>query len=104
MPIYEILSSDMARVKAKAPPSFEKPVNDTVRRLDLLFDHLNNGDLLQPDTVQEMVEIARRVQSRDMTGAEELLVQLQKAKQESEGGNWMVRCSSSVPFQRNVLF
>ena len=56
----------------------------------MLFDHLNNGDLLQSDTVQELVEITQCVQARDMVRAGELLTALMKIKLESEGGNWMV--------------
>jgi len=80
----------MQRVKAKAPPSFSREVNDTEKRLNMLFDHLNNGDLLKSDTVQEMVEISRCVQSRDMARAADLLTGVMKTKLESEGGNWMV--------------
>ena len=80
----------MARVRSRAPASFERQVNDTEKRLGLLFDHLNNNDLLRPDTVQEMIEISNAVQARDMVRAEELLTQLMKAKLESEGGQWMV--------------
>lgn len=86
----EILSADMARVKAKAPGSFAREVNDTEKRLNLLFDHLNNGELLKADTIQSMLEISQCVQARDMTKAGELLTELMRTKLESEGGNWMV--------------
>lgn len=84
----------MARVKAKAPATYAPQVNDTEKRLNILFDHLNNNDLLKPDTVQEMVEISRAIQGRDHARATELLTELMKNKLESEGGNWMV---SSFP-------
>ena len=90
MPIVEILSADMARVKSRAPASFERQVNDVEKRLNILFDHLNNQDLLKPDTVQELLQISQCVQSRDMAQAEELLMQTMKLKLETEGGNWMV--------------
>lgn len=90
MPIVEILSADMARVKSRAPASFERQVNDVEKRLNMLFDHLNNQDLLKPDTVQEILQISQCVRSRDMAQAEELLMQTMKLKLETEGGNWMV--------------
>lgn len=80
----------MARVKSRAPASFALQVNDAEKRLNILFDHLNNENLLKPDTVQEMVEISRCVQARDMERAGALLTELMKTKLESEGGNWMV--------------
>ena len=45
---------------------------------------------MKADTVQEMVQISRLVQGRDMAGAEAMLTQVMKVKLESEGGNWMV--------------
>lgn len=89
-PIFDILSGDMARVKSRAPASFTAQVNDTDKRLAILFDHLNNETLLKPDTVQEMLEIAQCVQGRDLDRAGQLVTEMMKVKLESEGGNWMV--------------
>lgn len=80
----------MARVKSKAPATFERQVNDAEKRINLLFDHLNNQDLLKPDTVQELLQISQCVRSRDMAQAEQLLQQMITSKLETEGGNWMV--------------
>ena len=80
----------MQRVKAKAPSSFRKEVLDTEKRLGLLFDHLNNEDLLKEDTVQEMVQLSRSVEGRDFGNAESQLTALMKNKLEGEGRNWMV--------------
>lgn len=88
--IFEILSADMARVKSKAPATYAPQVNDTEKRLNILFDHLNNGDLLKPDTVQQMDEISRCIQARDFTKAVEIQTDMMKNKLETEGGNWMV--------------
>lgn len=87
----------MARVKAKAPSSFAREVNDTEKRVNLLFDHLNNGDLLKADTIQSMVEISRCIQSRDMGRAGELLTELMRTKLDTEGGNWMVSLMAPLP-------
>lgn len=80
----------MARVKSKAPATYAPQVNDTEKRLNILFDHLNNGDLLKPDTVQQMDEISRCIQARDFTKAVEIQTDMMKNKLETEGGNWMV--------------
>ena len=88
-PIFEILSSDMARVKARAPQNFMPQVLDTEKRLNILFDHLNNEDLLKPDTVQEMVELSQHIQNRSFDDAQTVFTDLMKNKND-EGSNWMV--------------
>ena len=80
----------MQRVKAKAPASYRKEVLDTEKRLHLLFDHLNNEDLLQPETVAQLVRLSRGIEARDYEQAQQVLMALMKTKMESEGGNWMV--------------
>ena len=79
----------MQRVKARAPPSFKAQVLDTEKRLNILFDHLNNEDLLKPDTVESMVELARALQSRNYELATAIHVDIMTQKTE-ECGNWMV--------------
>lgn len=90
-PIVDILSAEMARIKPLAPQAFMQQVTDTEKRLNILFDHLNNENLLQPDTVAEMVEISRSVERRDWDRAHALFTEMQTAKLETEGGQWMVR-------------
>lgn len=80
----------MARVKSRAPASFTAQVNDTEKRLNILFDHLNNENLLKPDTIQQMLEIGQAVQNRDLDRATGILTEMMKTKLESEGANWMV--------------
>ena len=89
MPIYTILSSEMARVKARAPASFKPQVTDTEKRLDILFDHLNNEDLLKPGTVQQIVELAQALENRDFQRATEIQMDVHTNKVE-ECVNWMV--------------
>ncbi|KAL4803539.1 hypothetical protein BDV18DRAFT_42483 [Aspergillus unguis] len=88
-PIFEILSEDMQRVKARAPSSFKAQVDDAERRLNYLFDHLNNEDLLRPNTVQDMVQLARAIQARDYETARTIHVDIMTNRND-ECGNWMV--------------
>ncbi|KAG5207066.1 Steroid receptor RNA activator-protein/coat protein complex II, Sec31 [Trichophyton interdigitale] len=88
-PIFEILSADMQRVKARAPSSFKAQVNDTERRLNILFDHLNNEDLLKPATIDSMVELARAIQSREYEAAQAIHLDI-LTNRTDECGNWMV--------------
>ena len=79
----------MQRVKSKAPASFKAQVDNTEKRINLLFDHLNNNDLLQPDTVISMVELARAMQVRDYETAQSIHVEIMTNKND-QCGNWMV--------------
>jgi len=79
----------MARVKSKAPSSFQKQVDDTEKRLNILFDHLNNEDLLKTPTVQEMVELAQAMRARNYETAQAIHVDIMTNRLD-ECGNWMV--------------
>ena len=94
-PVFEILSADMERVKGRAPAAFKQQVDDAERRLNILFDHLNNEDLLKPNTVEDMANLARAIQARDYATATSIHVAIM-TNQNDECGNWMVshfRCS-----------
>lgn len=93
MPIFEILSADMQRVKGRAPPSFKAQVDDAERRLNILFDHLNNEDLLEPNTINDMATLARAIQSRDYETARAIHVDIM-TNRTHECGNWMVSSES----------
>ena len=79
----------MSRVKAQAPSSFKTQVSDTEKRLDILYDHLNNEDLLKPDTVAQIVELSRALEAKDFARASEIQMEVHRDKVE-ECGNWMV--------------
>lgn len=79
----------MQRVKSRAPASFKAQVNDTERRLGILFDHLNNEDLLKPNTIETMTELARALQSKDYDTAHTIHLDILTNKTD-ECGNWMV--------------
>ncbi len=79
----------MQRVKARAPQSFTQQVNDTEKRLNILFDHLNNEDLLKEQTVKDMVKLAQSLQARNYEQANMIHVDIMTNRTE-ECGNWMV--------------
>lgn len=79
----------MQRVKSRAPQNFMPQVLDTEKRLNILFDHLNNEDLLKPDTISEMNELAQHLQARNYDQAQALFTDLMTNKTD-EGSNWMV--------------
>lgn len=79
----------MQRVKAKAPAQYKQHVADTEKRLNILFDHLNNEDLLKPDTIAQMNELASNMQARRYDEAVAIFSSLMTNKTD-EGSNWMV--------------
>ena len=87
--MVDIFSSDMQRVASKAPASFAAQVKDTQKRLNILFDHLNNEELIKPDTIQQLSELAEALQSKNFEAAERMRVAIQTEKTD-ECGNWMV--------------
>ncbi|GIC85418.1 putative protein transport protein (SEC31) [Aspergillus udagawae] len=99
MPVFEILSADMQRVKSRAPSSFKAQVEDAERRLNILFDHLNNEDLLKPNTVADMVELARAIQARDYETAKTIHIDIMTNRTE-ECGNWMVGVKRLISMSR----
>lgn len=98
-PIYEILQHDMQRVKSRAPSSFKAQVNDTEKRLNILFDHLNNEDLLKADTIATMAELAQAIQARDFEQAQAIHVEIMTNKTD-ECGNWMVGVKRLIAMSR----
>lgn len=89
-PIVDLLTPEVTRIRTVAPPTFKPQVDDMAKRINILFDHLNNDDLLKPDTVQQMVQIAQHVQNKEWDQAQSLFTDMQSAKLETEGKNWMV--------------
>ncbi|CAK3987747.1 related to transport sec31 [Lecanosticta acicola] len=89
-PIVDLLTPEVARIKSVAPQAFKPQVDDMDKRINILFDHLNNEELLKPDTVQQMVEISQLVQRKEWDQAQAQFNEMQSAKLETEGTHWMV--------------
>lgn len=79
----------MQRVKAKAPAQYRQHIIDTEKRLNILFDHLNNEDLLKPDTILAMNTLAVNLQRGEYDQAMTSFTDLMTTKTD-EGSNWMV--------------
>lgn len=90
----------MQRVKSRAPTSFKAQVDDAERRLNILFDHLNNDDLLRPNTVADMTQLAHAIQARDYASAQTIHVNIM-ANRTDECGNWMVGYLSYIKHDSN---
>lgn len=95
----QILSAEFSRVKARAPSNFKAHVTDVEKRLNLLYDHLNNADLLKEDTIAQLVQLARALEARDFDTAQALQMDIHKAKTD-ECGNWMVGVKRLIGMSR----
>ncbi|KAG5439705.1 hypothetical protein PCK2_000745 [Pneumocystis canis] len=88
-PIFEGLSSEMERVKQYAPPAFTRQVQDTERRLNILFDHLNNNTTLSSDLLDEMLVLVEAMLAKNYQLALNIHINLITTRME-ECGHWMV--------------
>ncbi|KAL1900879.1 protein transport protein S31 [Sporothrix stenoceras] len=87
--LVQVLDFDLQRVAARAPETFKPQVNDTRKRLNLLFDHLNNAELVKDDTIQQLHELSVALENKAYDAAQKLQVDIHREKPE-ECGNWMV--------------
>lgn len=87
--MVSIFANEMQRVVSQAPSTYAAQVKDTQKRLNILFDHLNNEDLIKPDTVEKLNSIAQALQLKEYDAAIRLQIEIQREKME-ECGNWMV--------------
>ncbi|KAG4300895.1 hypothetical protein PCK1_002972, partial [Pneumocystis canis] len=88
-PIFEGLSSEMERVKQYAPPAFTRQVQDTERRLNILFDHLNDNTSLSNDLLDEMIVLVEAMLAKNYQLALNIHINLITTRME-ECGHWMV--------------
>jgi protein transport protein SEC31 len=55
----------------------------------MLYEHLNNGELIKEDTIGQLVELAQALQARDFERAQALQTEIHRDKVD-ECGQWMV--------------
>ncbi|KAK9479297.1 hypothetical protein V1514DRAFT_328986 [Lipomyces japonicus] len=101
LPIFEILSAEMARVKQKIPATFSRQVQDAEKRLNILFDHLNNKDLLSEESVIEIGYLAKAIQVKDFQTAQAIHINLVTTRT-NECGQWMVGIKRLIEMARAV--
>ncbi|PWW77544.1 hypothetical protein C7212DRAFT_277515 [Tuber magnatum] len=87
-PIFELLTSDFERVKQRAPPAFQRQVKDTEKRLNILYDHINNKDVLSQEALESMLELSKALVAKDYATAHSIQVDL-VTNRTSECNIWM---------------
>lgn len=83
-PIVNTLGREIQRIKATSPPAQKRMVDDMERRVNLLFDLLNNG-LLDTKLVNGLTALVGAVDRRDQQGA--LGIHLQLVTQSGSSGD-----------------
>ncbi|CAD6913139.1 unnamed protein product [Tilletia controversa] len=66
--IFEILSREFSRVRQTTPPAQKRMVDETERKLNLLFDGLNCGTI-DPKAIGLLIQLAQAVGARNQQGA-----------------------------------
>ncbi|GAA5923806.1 uncharacterized protein JCM15063_003772 [Sporobolomyces koalae] len=70
-PIFDILSVELRRLRQTTPPQQAKMINETEKRLNMLFD-LINSEILSPSSTEQVLEICKAIESRNQPLALEL--------------------------------
>ncbi|GAA5877434.1 hypothetical protein JCM3774_001611 [Rhodotorula dairenensis] len=74
-PIFDTLSAELSKLRQTTPPQQVKIVNDTEKRLNILFDMLNCETLSEAST-KRLSELCQAIQARNQSAALDLHLQL----------------------------
>lgn len=99
--IFEGLSSKMEQVKLYAPPAFKRQVQDTERRLNILFDHLNNNTGLSKELLDDMKILVEAMLAKNYQLALNIHINLITTKTE-ECGHWMVGVKRLLEMSKSI--
>jgi protein transport protein SEC31 len=88
-PIINILTKELEIVKPKIPEKFTKHVLDAEKRINILFAHLKNGDLLSDDVVNKLSHLATALDDSDFTKAKAIRDEISTGYP-NECGDWMI--------------
>ncbi|CAN3361844.1 protein transport protein Sec31p [Diutina catenulata] len=86
-PIFETLSAVHDAIKPKIPERFAKHGVDMNKRLNILYDHLNNEDLLSDGAIAQLKEICSALAAKDIATAASLNLAL-STNFSDEMGQW----------------
>ncbi|CAG8730784.1 7889_t:CDS:2, partial [Cetraspora pellucida] len=83
-PIFIILSNELLRARQNSPNTQKKLLDDTEKRLNILFDALNNEEI-SPSVIESLLTLVRDLESRNFPNAINIQVQLMTTKMEECG-------------------
>ncbi|KAI5958107.1 SEC31 [Candida theae] len=85
-PIYTSLTTVIEAIKPNIPEKFARHGADMEHRINILFDHLNNGDLTQPLT-DSLKEVSSQLENKQFDEAKAIDVEI-ATNFTDELGNW----------------
>ena len=86
--MVEFLKSELGRVGPLIPQEYAKQLKDCQKRLNILFGHLERGDLLTEPTIAKLKELVEFLKTHDYKEAMRVHVDI-ATNHPQEGGNWL---------------
>lgn len=100
-PIYELLEQELNNVKPQIPENYKRQVDDIEKRLGILFDHLNNDDLLSSETVNDLLALSQALAEGNHDTASEIRLAILTTRVE-ECGQWMAGVKRLIDMSRVI--
>ncbi|KAF5096764.1 hypothetical protein D0Z00_002662 [Geotrichum galactomycetum] len=101
LPIYQLLEQELNKVKPQVPATYKRQVDDIEKRLGILFDHLNNDDLLSPETVTDMIALSQALVEGNYDTAAQIRLAILTARTD-ECGQWMPGVKRLIDMSRVI--
>ncbi|CAB4253978.1 similar to Saccharomyces cerevisiae YDL195W SEC31 Component of the Sec13p-Sec31p complex of the COPII vesicle coat, required for vesicle formation in ER to Golgi transport [Maudiozyma barnettii] len=86
--IVEFLQAELKRVTPLIPQTYTKQLKDCDKRLNILFGHLQKGDLLTAPTIEKLKELIEFLKVKNYEEAKKVHVDI-ATNHAHEGGNWL---------------
>lgn len=86
--IIDFFKQELERVSPLIPQEYSKQLKDCKKRLNILFKHLQNHDLLTAPTEKKLSEITSLMKATEYSKAMEIYVDIAN-NHAHEGGNWL---------------
>ncbi|SMN19895.1 similar to Saccharomyces cerevisiae YDL195W SEC31 Component of the Sec13p-Sec31p complex of the COPII vesicle coat, required for vesicle formation in ER to Golgi transport [Maudiozyma saulgeensis] len=87
-PIVDFLQDELKRVTPLIPQNYTKQLKDCDKRLNILFGHLQKGDLLTAPTIEKLKELIEFLKTKNYEAAKQIHVDI-ATNHAQEGGNWL---------------
>ncbi|KAF9386751.1 protein transport protein S31 [Mortierella sp. AD011] len=85
--IYTVLASELALARQYATPAAKRPLDDAEKKLNVLFDMLNNEEV-SPSVVEQMLLLAQALQAKNYNSAYQIHLELHSTRT-NEVSSWM---------------
>ncbi|OLL24196.1 Protein transport protein SEC31 [Neolecta irregularis DAH-3] len=99
--IFDVFNGELNRIKPVLPPQFRRPNVEAEKKLNILFDHLNNEEGISPSLLEELRQIAQSIAKKDYDTAHGMVVEA-LANHIEESRKWMMGVKFIVEHGRYV--